>query len=253
MQVKCLKQPTRKALHIAAQLGCDGVQFDAQPWLQPTELSETGLRQLRKLLDDLNLRVASIALPSQHGYAHPEGLHQHVETTIEAMRLASRLRSRVLVCNLGPVPADEQAPEWATLVDVLCSLAIRGNHLGVQLAAYAPNADLQRLTTFLAALPEGTLGVDLPPAAIIAHGKSPLEFVESLGPHIVHVHGNDAVRDLAGGQGVEVELGRGSADYPELLGRLEEFNYRGWITLERYHSQQVTEDIANAVQYLRAL
>jgi sugar phosphate isomerase/epimerase len=50
-----------------------------------------------------------------------------------------------------------------------------------------------------------------------------------------------------------VELGRGTADFPTLLGLLEEHAYRDWLTIERRHSSQPAEDIANAVQYLRSL
>ena len=73
------------------------------------------------------------------------------------------------------------------------------------------------------------------------------------GRHIAHVHATDGVRDLASGLGVEVELGRGTADFPVLLGMLEEFEYRDWITIERRNSRKPVEDISNAVQYLRSL
>ena len=78
------------------------------------------------------------------------------------------------------------------------------------------------------------------------------EAVELLGPDVLHVHACDAVRDLAG-RGNEVELGRGTADFPELLGRLTEFDYRGWITIERRDSANPIAEIENAVAYLRAL
>ncbi len=253
VQLKCLNQPLKKALLTAAQLGSCGVQFDAQHELRPEELSETGLRQLRKLLNDLNLQVASIAFPTQHGIAHGTGLQQRVESALRALKLASSLRATAMIFNLGPLPDSDESTGHATMVEVLGNLSAQANRLGVQLAAYAPGVDPSSLATFLASLPEGTLGVDLSPAPIIAVGDSPVDFIEALGPHIVHVHANDAVRDFASSQGVEVELGRGSADYPELLGRLEEFNYRGWITLVRHNSQQVVEDLANGVAYLRAL
>jgi sugar phosphate isomerase/epimerase len=271
VQTRCLKQPTRKALHTAARLGCEGVQFDASQEVRPADMSATGLRHLRKLLDDQNLRVSSIALPSQQGYADSDGLQQRVDTALGAMRLASQLHARLLVFNLGPVPAlpsdrnevatggPENEPHharddgWSALVDVLASLASHGNHLGVQLAAYAPSADPRQLQHLISELPEGALGVDLSPALLVAARGSAIDFVDVLGPHIVHVHGNDAVRDLRSHQGVEVELGRGSADYPELLGRLEEFGYRGWITLVRQYSDRQLEDLDNAVRYLRAL
>ena len=57
-----------------------------------------------------------------------------------------------------------------------------------------------------------------------------------LGRECLHVHACDAVRDLSRGQAFEVELGRGSADLPGLLGRLTEFDYPGWVTIERQNS-----------------
>jgi len=60
-------------------------------------------------------------------------------------------------------------------------------------------------------------------------------------------------RDPATRRTTEVELGRGSADFPELLGLLSEFNFRGWITIERRESPTPIPDIENAVAFLRAL
>ena len=253
LQTQCLAQPIRKALLTAARLGCEGVQFDVRQELRPAELSETGLRQLRKMLVDLNLRVGSVAFPTRRGYADPNDLQRRVDATLDAMRLASRLDARVLICHLGNVPDDEQADQRATLVDVLTNLSSHGNRLGVQLAAQATAANPQILADFISSLPEGTLALDLHPAQLIAQGHSPAEFVAAVGPHIAHVHAADGVPDLATGQGVEVELGRGTADFPALLGMLEEFNYRGWLTIQRRDTQQPVEDAANAVQYLRAL
>jgi len=251
-QTKCFAQPIRKALHTAARLECDGVQFDARQELRPAELSETGLRQLRKMLNDLNLRVGSLAFPTRRGYANPDDLERRLEATVAAMRLASQLRARILIFNMGNLPASEST-EQATLIEAITSLAVHGNRLGVRLAAQATSADAQALVDFVDALPEGTLGLDLHPARLIAQGESPAEFVSIAGKHLVHVHATDGVHDLASGHGVEVELGRGTADFPELLGMLEEFEYRDWLTIERRDSRQPIEDMGNAVKFLRSL
>ena len=247
-QTRCFAEPIKKALHTAARLQCDGVQFDARTELRPAELSGTGLRQFRKMLADLNLRVGSVAFPTRRGLASPEDLELRLEATRAAMQLASQLDARVLVCNLGSLPS-----ERTTLVDALVNLATHGNRLGVQLAAQASAAAPESLVELIAALPEGTLALDLHPAQLIANGQSPAEFISAAGQHIVHVHAVDGVYDLASGHGVEVELGRGSAEFPELLGGLEEFGYRGWLTIERRASRQPVEDMANAVQFLRSL
>ena len=109
------------------------------------------------------------------------------------------------------------------------------------------------MVKLLAHLPEHTVGVDLHPAGLIVGGHSPGEAVELLGQHVLHVHASDAVRDVAGRGAIEVELGRGSADLPELMGRLAEFKYRGWVTIERRDAADPIAEIGNAVAYLRSL
>jgi sugar phosphate isomerase/epimerase len=253
VQTRCFAQPFRKALHTAARLGCEGVQFDARGELRPAELSETGLRQLRKMLDDLNLRVGSVAFPTRRGYANPQDLEARLEATRSAMQLASQLNARVLICNLGNLPADDDTAGRSTLVEALANLSAHGNRLGVKLTAQAASSPADKLVEFIDSLPEGTLSVDLHPGQLIAQGESPTEYLEAVGPHVAHVHAVDGYRDLAGGRGMEVELGRGSVDFPELFGLLEEFEYRDWITLERTNSQQTMLDIENGVRFLRSL
>ena len=68
IQLASLRLPFKKALHTAAELGADGIEIDARNTLKPQELSRTGLRQLRKTLDDRNLRVCAIGFPTRRGY-----------------------------------------------------------------------------------------------------------------------------------------------------------------------------------------
>ena len=205
------------------------------------------------MLADLNLRVGSVAFPTRRGYADPTELDRRVEATIAAMQLASKLGARVLVCNLGSLPGAAAEAPRALLVEVIASLAERGMKLGVQLAAQISCDDLAQVADFIAQLPEGTLFLDLHPPQIMAEGHSPQKFVGELGGHVAHVYAVDAVRDLSAGRNREVELGRGSTDFPAILGQLEEFGYAGWVTIQRTGSQQTVEDFANAVKFLRAI
>ena len=232
---------------------CDGVQIDARRELPPTELSHTGLRQLRKILDDLNLRVGSVAFPTRRGYVCQEDLERRMEATRAAMQLASSLGARILICNLGKLPDQEAEQEIGPLVDAITTLAEQSHRLGVQLVAQAAGSPVEILVEFVRSLPEGTLWLDLHPAQLIAHDQSPREFISTAGSLIGHVHAVDSVYDLASGHAVEVELGRGTADFPELLGGLEEFGYQGWLTIERRDSRNAKQEMANAVQFLRAM
>jgi sugar phosphate isomerase/epimerase len=251
LQTRCLAQPLKQAWLTAGRLGYAGVGVDARRELPSAELSDTGLRQLRKMLDDLNLRVATVAFPTRRGYAVKDDLDRRVEATLDAMRLASRLGAGILLIAPGSLPAADSA-ERGTLIDALTTLAAQGGRLGVLPALQCPDAAPAELAELVVMLPEGLVGVDLNPAEVIQHGRSPREFVAALRSHVAHVFANDAVRDLAGGA-VEVKLGRGSADFPELLGSLEEFDYRGWVTAQPRSSARTVEDAADAIAFLRAL
>ena len=67
------------------------------------------------------------------------------------------------------------------------------------------------------------------------------------------VHATDAVRDLSGGREEPVQLGRGGADFPALLGTLEEFGYCGYVTVQAQSADDPAAEIADAIRYLRGL
>jgi sugar phosphate isomerase/epimerase len=252
IQTRSLRQPLRQALATAARLRADGVEIDARSELLPAELSQTGIRQVRKLLDDLRLRVSAVAFPTRRGYDALEDLDRRVLATQAAMRLAHDLGAEVVVNRVGRVPDDDD-PRFGRLVGVLSGLAAFGERVGARLAAQTGSESGAVLAKLIAVLPEQTVGVDLHPAGLIQHGHDPAEAVAALGRHVLHVHACDAVRDLTRGQVIDVELGRGTADLPNLLGRLEEFNYRGWVTIERLNAADPETEIGNAVAYLRSL
>jgi sugar phosphate isomerase/epimerase len=253
IQTRSLNQPLKQALRTAARLGAEGVEIDARNELPPSELSQTGLRQFLKMLDDLRLRVAAVAFPTRRGYGDPNDLDRRVAATQAAQRFATSLRADVVVNRVGRLPDDEQDPSFRQLVEALTAIGVYGERIGVRFAAQTGSEGPQQLARLIATLPEHTVGVDLHPAALIAAGHSPREAVETLGPHVVHVHACDAVRDLGAGRAVPVELGRGTAELPELLGQLTEFDYRGWVTIEARDSADPVAQVENAVAYLRSL
>ena len=252
IQTRSLRQPLRQALRTAARLGADGVEIDVRRELPPSQMSRTGLREFHKLLGDLNLRVSAVAFPTRRGYDVTDDLERRVLATQQALRFAVDLGTEVVVNRVGQIPESEDDPRYVRLVEALTALGAYGERVGARLAAQTAGESLQQLARLIAALPEHSLGIDLHPAQIISAGHAPQEAVEVLGPHILHVHAADAVRDTSG-RAEQVEIGRGTADLPELLGRLTEFDYRGWVTIEARDSPEPLPEIENAVAFLRAL
>jgi sugar phosphate isomerase/epimerase len=253
IQTRSLRQPLRQAISTAARLGAEGVEIDARTELPPSELSRTGLREFHKLLDDLNLRVSAVAFPTRRGYDVPDDLERRVAATQAAMRFAADLGAEVVINRVGRVPESQDDPRFTRFVEALTAIGTLGDRVGARLAAQTMDQSPESLAKLLAQLPEHAVGVDFHPAGLIMGGHSPSEAVELLGQYVLHVHASDAVRDVVGRGAAEVELGRGTADLPELLGRLAEFNYRGWVTIERRDAADPIAEIGNAVAYLRSL
>lgn len=261
IQTASLRLPIRKALQTAAELGVDAVEIDARNELQPGAVSQTGLRQFRKLLDDFNLKVSAIGFQTRRGYDVEEDLDRRVAATKQAMQLAHGLGAGVVINQVGPVPpvlTDEESDDddrrrWRLLVQVLTDLAHFGQHAGALLAAETGTETGEDLARLLAVCPEGLIAVNLDPANLIINDFSPAEAIAALGPNIAHVHINDAVADRSRGRGLEVPIGRGMADFPNLFALLEEHDYRGYLTIRRNESDDPVFEVSQAVRFLRNL
>lgn len=257
VQVASLRMPFKKALPHIAKMGATAVELDARNMFNAREMSETALRQIRKWLDDYNLQVCAVSFRTRRGYDVAEDLQSRIEATKSAMSFAYSMGTSVVINQVGQVPSQEEIdandPRWETLRAALTDLGTYGQRAGAWLAMETGTESGEDLARLIAALPEGTATVNFDPGNLIVNGFSPSEAVRSLGPYITHVHAKDGVRDLAQGRGLEVALGRGSADFPNLLGQLEEFNYRGFFTIEREQSSDPLTEISLAAQYLRNL
>ena len=90
VQLASLKLPLGKALLAAREMGAEAVEIDARGELRPEDLSHTGVRQVRKMLDDLNLRVSAVSFRTRRGYHVLDDLEARIDATRRALRLALR-------------------------------------------------------------------------------------------------------------------------------------------------------------------
>ena len=243
----------KRLLPLVKQWGADAIELDARGDANPQQLSQTGRRQLRKLFDDFDLRVSAVSFRTRRGYDVADDLDRRVEATKAAMQLAYDLGASWVVNQVGHVPEKSEGLRWQTLVEVLTDLGTFGQRAGALLAAETGSESGGDLARLLAALPAGTVMAALNPGALIINGFSTLDAVQALGGNLVYVHAQDGVRDLAQGRGIEVQLGRGAADFPALFGALEDYNYRGYWSVVRERSDNPLEEIGQAVSYLKSI
>src|SRR5260370_32891262 len=78
-------------------------------------------------------------------------------------------------------------------------------------------------------------GVNCDLANLILYGKAnPVDAIELLGPYVQGIHAKDGLWPTNPRQlGQEVAIGKGKEDFPRIIARLKELNYRGAGTTER--------------------
>jgi len=254
VQAASLRVPFKKALPLIASMHATGVELDARGELRPGSLTETGLRQVRKLLDDYGLSVAAVSFQTRRGYDVAEDLERRIEATKQALQLAYSLGCSAVLNQVGRIPSQEQQPDaWQRLVDSLTDIGRFSQRAGAWLAMTTGTDDGCVMRSLVEALPEGSVRVNFDPGNLIINGFSADESLRELAPHVAHIQARDGVRDLARGRGLEVPLGRGSTDFPSLLGTLLEYRYQGFWTVARESSNDPVRELSLGVQYLRNL
>lgn len=236
---------------MAARLGAEAVEIDARHQLKPAEMSRTAVRHLRKTMEDLNLVVSALSFQTRRGYGDLDDIERRVDATKQVLKMAYDLGTRVVVNQIGRIPGEDRPAERDLMLATLADIGRTSQKAGAFLAARTGTEDGRVLLDLINELPPGSLMVDFDPGNLIINGFSPAEAARALGEHISHVHARDGVQDLAQGRGLEVPLGRGSADFPQLLGILEEHQYRGYFTIQRDHAEDPVAEVGQAVSFLK--
>lgn len=251
--VASLAGDLRKGLRLARDLGLHGVELDARHGLDPSQVTTTGRRQIRKWLGDEGLVVSAIAFPTRGGYGDPDRLEGRITATKAALQLAYDLGARVVLNHVGAIPPAEDQAACRLLIDVLSDLGTWSHHVGATLCAEAGRTAPADLARLIAALPDGSLTCDLVTGSLLVHGHDPAAAVEILGGHVASVHATDAVAGPFAGRGRAVILGTGQVDFPTVFAALEERGYQGWIGLDPVDSRQARPELADAIEFLRAI
>ena len=100
------------------------------------------------------------------------------------------------------------------------------------------------------------IGVNLDTGNLILYGKgSPSDAIDVIGPYVMDFHAKDGDYPITGAfLGEEQALGKGKANFPEIIRKMKAIGYDGPITIEReIHGDQQTKDILEAKRILEEL
>lgn len=249
---RCLELPLRTALQVAADCGAEGVQFDLRDELRPAELSESGRRDLRHLLEELGLQVAGTTFALRRALADEYELDRRIAALKQAMTWSFALEARVLTVRIGRLPTDEHSREAQTLREIVDDLARYANHSGVSLAftpARDSAADLQQIVS---AIQSGPIGIDYDPAQLVMAGHDPVAALRTLHAFIHHVQLRDGLSDIDGSS-AETPVGQGAVPWLEVMATLGEIEYAGWLTAIRSQGNDKAADLRRALVFVRRL
>jgi len=253
VKLESLRLPFRDALMAAHEIGADAVEINGRTELRAQEMSRTGVRHLRKILEDLKLKVSAIHYPTRRGLANADDLDRRLDALKSAMGLAYQLGAQWVTCRIGRIPQDSAEEGWSTMLQAATDLGRHSHKAGAWLAARTDHGNGEELKKLIDNLPAHSLVVDFDPADFIVNGQSPEQAMKILAEHVRSLRARDAATDLSLGRGVEVQLGRGSVEWASLLGKLEESNFNGYITIERDAEQDSVIQCAQAIEFLTNL
>jgi sugar phosphate isomerase/epimerase len=265
-----LSADPRVAPRLAREYGFEGVLFDAvSPALDLTQLSGTGKREFRSVVSGQNQQLVGLRMDLlQQGFSLRGDVDRELSRLEKAMDAAKGLQAPLVCVDLGPLPEPareakprptvtaQQAglilipgsmdlpktpeppavpppdPSFVSQVDAaMVELGRRADRCGVMLAMRAELASFAALERALRAADCPYFGIDLDPVAVLRDVWDVDEVFSRLGPLIRHVRGRDAVAG-ADRRTKPAVVGAGGTDWGQLLARLDEAGYHGWVTLD---------------------
>jgi L-ribulose-5-phosphate 3-epimerase len=250
VRTACLPLAPREAIHAAGQMGAAGVQLDAVGELAPSQLSETGRRDLLRVLRGYELEVASLA-SSTVALAGPDTFDAALAELGALFALSRALGGGIVTVAAGRLPDSPENPLWESMHEGVKALADLASHFGAvaALAAGADSADV--MARFLDELDTDSLGVNVHPAGFLANSHDPIEATRRLGERIVHTQIRDARRAGPLAHAEETRVGEGQIDWAEWLAALAGVDYSGWLTLQTGLGDDPVAHLGAAVEFLR--
>jgi sugar phosphate isomerase/epimerase len=246
--------PFRQSLALAASMGASAIQLEAGKDVRLSELSATGIRQLRKMIADFDLRIASIRFQTRHGYDHADGLSRRIDATKDVMRLAFQLGAPLVINQIGNVPEETDHPRFESMAAVISDLGRHGTRVGTFLAAETGTESGPALARLLEADENAFVAAALNPGKLIVSRFDVSEAISALGNRIQIVIASDGVLDLAAGRGIDVALGQGTADYPNILAELENRQFKGHLVVgDEQPGPDSQARARDGIEYLRNL
>ncbi|HEX3356661.1 MAG TPA: TIM barrel protein [Tepidisphaeraceae bacterium] len=286
VMAESLNADARQAAQLARSMNFSGLLFNAySPSFSIPDLSQTGRREFRHTLQTQQIELIGLRgdLGAQ-GFGPKADIDRLLHQIDRAMEAASGLAAPLLCLELGPLaepqrqakPKPTVTPEQAGLIllptpaaapepsapqtpvdqplldsvnSALREVAVFADRYSVTVAFNTTLASFAALEQILASARCSWFGIDLDPVAMLRDEWDMDEIFSRLGASILHVRAHDALKG-SDRRTKPAMIGTGNVDWAELVSRLDQAGYRGWVTVD---SVEVTDRVKAAASGLAHL
>lgn len=271
--LESFRLPTKEAILCASKLGVDGVQiFAANGEYDPQNITNEKKKELISMLNSNGIEVSALCGDFGTGFGNREANPLLIERSKRVVDLALELGTNIVTTHIGVVPTDKSNERYKIMQEACFELADYADSLKAHFAVETGPEPAIVLKEFLDSLNSKGVAVNMDPANLVmVHGADVVEAVEILADYIVHTHAKDGIRckpcnpeyiykvthppvEDRGANDLffrEMPLGEGNVPFKEYLEALNKIGYNGYLTIEREVGENPTNDIKNAVEFLK--
>lgn len=213
--------PIERTAAELARLGYDCLELCLErPDVRPETLTEARCRELRKMLDDLGIGLASV---SYHGDGDPS--HLRLEAQRRAIQVARWLETKIVVINGERiVDRERQWSEHVARFGELCRMAdVADVLLAVEPEPLLVVENGQEMLKMIEAVGSPRLKVNLDIGHAQVTDPDLIETILQLGPHIVHLH----LEDIKDRVHKHLPFGEGDINFEAVRQALADIGYEG--------------------------
>jgi len=248
--LESLRLRNKDGIKAASTLGFKGIQIDAtQRDITPENLSQTGRRELRRVIDLNRLELCALGGELGTGFINENEFDFLISRIKAITNLALDLQTNIITVQIGSIPTETDSTHWHAVNTALGEIGRHAENYGCRLAAKISFDNYSTLKDFLKSLYTEGIRLTYDPASLMINNLDPIKSIHELHKYIVHTNLWDT-RQTEEGRNIEVPIGEGILPVEEFVSTLETTGYNGFYVINSKSVQQPVENIKKGKEYL---
>ena len=183
--------------------------------------------------------------------------HERMLDMLKGAEFARKIGVRDVITHMGFLPDDpndaDRLGAMVTIKHICKTIAPFGQRFLFETGEELPTS----LVQFIKQIGEENIGINLDPANMMINGRgNSYDTLCMFAPYVLGFHAKDGVYPEGGApKGREVMVGKGGANFPQLIKKLVEIGYDGYLSIEREikEGDQRNAEILATKKYLERL